>query len=144
MKDNQKRLSMSAPLAAVILLTAFPRSAFPQVAGAGTLTGTVTDASGAVVPEARVVAHNEDTNADREVSTNGAGIYVAAFLQPGHYELSAAKLGFVKVLRKDVTLQVEQTLTFGLGLSVQTTAFVIQSFWIITSVAASLVRPHRR
>lgn len=66
------------------------------------------------------MAHNEDTGADREVSTNGAGIYVAALLPPGHYELSATKPGFVEVLRKDVTLQVAQTLTIDLGLPIQT------------------------
>ena len=91
---NDNGITILAPLVA-ILLTALPRTAFPQIAGAGTLTGTVTDASGAVVPDARVVAHNEDTGADREVPTNGAGIYVAAFLQPGHYELSATKPGKV-------------------------------------------------
>ena len=62
-----------------------PAHSFSPDRGAGTLTGTVTDASGAVVPEARIVAHNEDTGAEREVSTNGAGIYVAAFLQPANW-----------------------------------------------------------
>src|SRR5215472_19243550 len=117
MKDSTIGRTILAPFVAAMLLAALPRTAFPQIAGAGTLTGTVTDASGGVVPGARVVAHNEDTGADRELSTNGAGIYVAAFLQPGHYELSVTKPGFVKVLRKDVTLQVGQTLTVDLGLS---------------------------
>jgi outer membrane receptor protein involved in Fe transport len=121
MMDTRKRRTTVAPLAAAILLAAFPRMVFCQTAGAGTLTGTVTDTSGAVVPEAHVVAHNEDTGADREVSTNGAGIYVAAFLPPGHYEVSATKPGFVKVLRKGLTLQVGQILTIDLGLSLQST-----------------------
>ena len=74
----------------------------------------ITDASGAVVPEVRVVIHNDDTGVDREVFTNGTGIYVAALLQPGHYAASAAKPGFVKVVRSGLTLQVGQTVTIDL------------------------------
>jgi hypothetical protein len=91
MSDSPIRFAMIAPLAASLMLAVLPGKGFSQVAGAGTVTGTLNAASGAVVPEAQVTVHNEETGADREVSTNGAGIYVAAFLQPGHYEISAAK-----------------------------------------------------
>ena len=134
MKDNTNRFVSSAPLALALLLAALPGVAFSQIAGAGTVTGTLTDASGAVVPAAQVVLHNDDTGVDRQVSTNGAGIYVAAFLQPGHYEVSATKSGFVKVVRKGLTLQVGQTLTIDLSLSLQTT----QETVAVTAVAPVL------
>ncbi|MBV8906302.1 MAG: TonB-dependent receptor, partial [Acidobacteriia bacterium] len=76
---------------------------------------------GAIVPEARITIRNEDTDAEREVLTNSAGIYVAAFLQPGHYEVSVAKPGFGTAVRKGLTLQVGQVLTIDLVLSLAAT-----------------------
>jgi hypothetical protein len=102
--------------AATALLVLFSFPAFPQSAGTGTLTGTLTDSSGAVVPAAAVIVHNGDTGADREVTSNGAGIYVATFLQPGHYEVSAIKPGFQKVVHQNLVLQVGQTLAIDMEL----------------------------
>jgi len=95
--------------------------AFAQNAGSATITGTLTDASGAVVPGASVAVKNTDTGADRAIQTNDAGIYVAPFLAPGKYELSAGKTGFATMLRKDITLEVGQTLTINFAMSVKTT-----------------------
>src|SRR5580698_2867190 len=99
---NTRARSIRLLAATTLLLLSYP--AFPQSAGTGTLTGTVTDSSGAVVPSAAVVVHNSDTGADREVTSTGAGIYVATFLQPGHYEVSVNKPGFEKVVHKDLVL----------------------------------------
>ena len=54
-----------------------------QIAGQGSITGTVVDPTGAVVPNATVVVHDTDTGADRAVNTNADGIYTATFLQSG-------------------------------------------------------------
>ncbi len=96
-------------------------AAFAQ-ANSGTITGTITDPNGGVVPDAKITIHNPDTGIDREVATNGAGLYSAPFLPPGPYEVTAAKAGFSKLLRKDLTLQVGQTMTLDLQLQVQATA----------------------
>lgn len=97
----------------------FSQRALAQTAAAGTITGTVTDQSGAAVPEASVVAHNSVTGMDRTVTTNGSGVYTATFLQPGPYEVTVAKTGFAKLVRKDLTLQVGQTLAIDFNLPVQ-------------------------
>ncbi|MGA2149366.1 MAG: TonB-dependent receptor, partial [Bryobacteraceae bacterium] len=99
----------------------FASVAFGQLAGSATITGTITDASGAVVPGAAVDIRNTDTGIERKTETNDAGIYNAAFLQPGHYEVRAGKTGFDQVLRTELTLQVGQTLAINLTLSVQVT-----------------------
>jgi hypothetical protein len=91
---------------------------YAQSAGTGTITGTVTDPAGAVVPEAEIVVHNTATGADRAVATNGAGIYSAAFLQPGAYELTVSKAGFNKIERKGLTLEVGRTLSIDFALAV--------------------------
>ena len=65
-----------------------------------TLSGTVTDPSGAVVPNAKVVVHSLATGLDRVILTDGAGIYVAASLQQGDYKVTATASGFSMVTIK--------------------------------------------
>ncbi|HXK06833.1 MAG TPA: TonB-dependent receptor [Verrucomicrobiae bacterium] len=97
----------------------FPNFAHAQLAGSATITGTVTDATGAVVPGADLTIRNTDTRIERKTQTSDAGIYSAAFLPPGHYEVQVSKTGFAAVLRKDLTLQVGQILEINLSLAVQ-------------------------
>ncbi len=89
--------------------------------GAGTITGTVTDPNGGAVPGAAVAVHNINTGATLSLVTNGAGLYVAPFLQPGSYEITANKAGFGKILRQNLTLQVGQTLTVDIPLPLAST-----------------------
>jgi hypothetical protein len=93
--------------------------AFAQTAGSGTITGTIKDPAGAAVAGAAVVVHSTDTGADRNLTTNDAGVFSAAFLQPGHYEVTANKVGFTKVERKDITLEVGRTIEIDFALTVQ-------------------------
>jgi len=96
--------------------------AWGQTAGSGTINGTILDANQAVVPGTTVTIHNVDTGVDRAVQTNEVGLYSAPFLPPGNYELTASESGFAKLVRKDVVLQVGQTLTLDLSLTVQATS----------------------
>ncbi|HEY3704900.1 MAG TPA: carboxypeptidase regulatory-like domain-containing protein [Terracidiphilus sp.] len=93
--------------------------AHAQTAGAGTISGTITDASHAAVSGATVTVTNTDTGAAHTFTTNDQGIYVAPFLQPGRYKVDAAAAGFGKVNATNLTLQVGQTLTIDLNLTVQ-------------------------
>ncbi|HXB68902.1 MAG TPA: carboxypeptidase-like regulatory domain-containing protein [Candidatus Acidoferrales bacterium] len=61
-----------------------------------TLSGKVTDPSGAVVPNVKVVATKSDTNSRFETVTNTDGLYTLPFLPPGFYALSAEGSGFKK------------------------------------------------
>jgi outer membrane receptor protein involved in Fe transport len=112
---------MKALLFSTVLLTCMTGGIFAQTAGSGAITGTVTDASKASVPAVAVTIRNTDTGAERQTETNGAGIYSAAFLAPGTYEIRAAKTGFTSLVRKDLILQVGQSLTIDLTLTVQST-----------------------
>lgn len=73
-----------------------------------TVHGDVTDATGAVIAGARVVARNLATNAERETLTNDAGSYVLDFLQPGKYDVSVQRSGFQKRTFTGVVVQVDQ------------------------------------
>ncbi len=77
------------------------------------------DPKGLTVPGAVVVVHNTDTGSDRTLTSNDAGIYVATFLQPGHYEVNASKPGLAKVVRNEITLQVGQTLTVDVSMPLE-------------------------
>ncbi|MDQ2945867.1 MAG: carboxypeptidase-like regulatory domain-containing protein [Acidobacteriota bacterium] len=66
----------------------------------GTITGTVTDASKAIVPGVRVVAHASTTDQKRETLTNASGQYALPFLPPGEYELEFSLNGFATVVQK--------------------------------------------
>ncbi|HTD43866.1 MAG TPA: carboxypeptidase regulatory-like domain-containing protein, partial [Bryobacteraceae bacterium] len=104
---------------AAAILTA--SAAMGQTTGAGTITGTLTDPNGGVIPNAMVVLRNTDTGTERPIATSAAGIYVAQFLPPGHYQITASKTGFARVVRTDLTLQVGQTLAVDLAMPIQTT-----------------------
>src|SRR5271157_4324523 len=108
-------------LSLLALLAVFAGPAFPQLAGSATITGTLTDPSGAFVPGASVTIRNTDTAIERKIESNEAGIYSAPFLAPGHYEVSAGMTGFASVVRKELTLQVGQTLTVNFSMTVQAT-----------------------
>jgi len=98
-------------------------AAFGQAsAGTGAISGAVTDPSGAVVPQAAVTVRNVDTNVARTLQSNEAGRYEVVALQPGAYEVKAAKAGFASLLRTGITLAVGARAVVDLSLSVSGTA----------------------
>src|ERR1700704_3665457 len=72
---------------AIVLHLAWPRPAQAQAVGA-TLSGVVTDSSGAAIANATVSIKNEGTREVRELTTNANGIYSAPNLIPGSYNVS--------------------------------------------------------
>src|ERR1022692_296996 len=78
-------------------------------AGNSSVTGTVTDASGGVVPETRVTVNNVVTSAARDAVTNDDGDFTVALLPPGHYRVTVEKDGFRRAVLADVGLDVDQT-----------------------------------
>jgi len=77
----------------------------------GSIQGTVTDKTGAVVQGAEVVVRNLATNATRTVSTSGSGGYSVTNLPVGDYEVAASKEGFKTFKVSKITLTVAQVLT---------------------------------
>jgi outer membrane receptor protein involved in Fe transport len=76
-----------------------------QVSGA-TLSGTVRDSSGAVVPGAAVAITDVATGVTRNVVSDSAGFYTAPNLLPGNYEVSVTSAGFSREVRSGITLTV--------------------------------------
>lgn len=76
----------------------------------GTLTGTVSDSSGAVIPGAQVTVLNTATGAKNQIATTEAGTYTMPNLQPGPYALEVTAPSFKKLLRKGIELSASQIL----------------------------------
>ena len=85
-------------LSVAFLAAAFAGSAVAQTSNA-TLTGTIVDTGGGVLPGVTVKLKSPDTGLTRDAVTNLAGVYVFNFLPAGDYELSAELSGF-KTLRQ--------------------------------------------
>ena len=84
---------------------------------AATLTGTVTDASGAVVPGATVVVHSDETNADvRSVTTNSSGSFNITNLAAGRYKVTVNNAGFQTFVAREVVLNVAEKHTLDVQL----------------------------
>ena len=75
----------------------------------GTIQGTVSDTSGAMLPGVTVTIKNTDTGAQRTVVTNEAGIYTAPFVPLGRYEVRAELSGFGTVLREGIQVALNET-----------------------------------
>lgn len=99
----------------VTWLCACPPTAFAQQETA-TITGSVRDASGAIVPRATVTVTNIQTNISVKTESDEAGFYVIPSLRPGEYSVSAESAGFPKIVRTGVTLQVAQVARIDLTL----------------------------
>ncbi|HEX4949834.1 MAG TPA: TonB-dependent receptor [Blastocatellia bacterium] len=93
-----------AVLATILVLTS---SALPQTV-TGTLSGTVTDATGAVIPNAQVTAKNLETSFSRTVTTNGEGFYNMPFLPLGNYDVTVAANGFQKIIKQAVAVELNK------------------------------------
>src|SRR5438270_11186709 len=73
-----------------------------------TILGTVTDRSGATIPDVRVTVKDVGTGFERVVTTGADGTYVVENLKPGQYQVSASKTGFNEKVISGITVAVDQ------------------------------------
>src|SRR6266481_5311045 len=96
LKNAIHLLTVCLLLAMATCIPGFVSSAFAQGEQA-TITGIVTDESGAVIPNARVAVTNVETKVTREAQTNSEGQYRVPYLSPGRYEVTVESQGFSTV-----------------------------------------------
>jgi hypothetical protein len=100
---------------------------YGQQAGLGSITGVVQDASGAVIPGAKVVVANESRGITRNLETNQGGIFSAPSLVPtGGYSVKVEAQGFAVYERKDIELLVGQQLNLQIPLAVSGAAQTVE------------------
>ena len=95
----------------------FPANSRAQVVS-GTISGTVTDPSSAVIANAHVLVHNDDTGVQRTLITSSAGTFTAPAIPIGSYTVSVDASGFGSYKRTGITLTVGQTLNLNLSLKI--------------------------
>jgi hypothetical protein len=110
-----KRIVLSAML---LLGIGFLSQSHAQTTTVGSISGTVRDPSGAIVPNAEVIISEENTGFSRTVNTGSDGIYSAVSLPVGRYVVSTAPQGFKKTVASGLELHVSENLTVNLTLEV--------------------------
>jgi hypothetical protein len=91
-----------------------------------TITGTVRDASQAVIPDVPVVVTQQETGVSTTVRTTAAGIYTAPYLAAGTYTVSVAVQGFVPYRQTGIGLSVNQTVRADIDLKVGSTQQAVE------------------
>src|ERR1019366_6218756 len=111
---------MRKVLAITICALVFAAGAYAQAtAGLGAVSGTVRDASGAVIPGATVVVANDGKGIKRTMTSTDAGVFAAPALTPSSgYSITVTKQGFATYEVKDFEILVGQNVDFRIGLQV--------------------------
>jgi outer membrane receptor protein involved in Fe transport len=127
-------------LAAVFLAAVGSGYLFGQAAGTASISGRITDASGASIPAASVVVKNVGTSATQTTVTDGQGRYTVPDLPIGSYQIEASKAGFQNSLRSGVTLSIGSApvidLQLSIGQSTQTVTVSAEASQVETTTAA--------
>lgn len=92
----------------------------------GSISGAVTDSSGAVVTGATVRVTNVDTNVTTTWRTNGAGVYNATSLNPGNYSVAAEAKGFKRAVANNIVLDVNSSPKVDLTLPIGQTSETVE------------------
>jgi Carboxypeptidase regulatory-like domain len=130
-------LGFFSALVSFSLLVA-PHEARAQAqASNGVIEGTVTDASGAVVPNAKVKVLNIDTGLEREALTNEKGLYRVQLLPVGNYQVTVTLTGFNAFVQSGITLSAGQAATVDVAL--KTGAPILTGTNILTTSNAKLI-----
>jgi hypothetical protein len=111
------RLAVLCFISALLFVT----SATAQIAGTGNIQGTVTDSSGAVVPNASVTLTNQATQVKRTTTSNSAGSYIFPGIPIGTYRLEVTAPGFKSYAQNGIVLEVGSNIGVDASLTVGAT-----------------------
>lgn len=114
---RKKVLSVAVLCSVLLALGIFTRSASSQEVTA-TIVGTVTDPSGAAIPDAKVTATSVERGTNFSTTTDGAGLYRLGQLPAGRYTLTVEKTGFSTVVHEAFVLAVNQIARMDVALQV--------------------------
>lgn len=112
------KLGVSSISFALLVLLFAPKQASAQYHVNGTITGTVSDPSGAVLAGVKVTATNTATSASQTTTTNASGIYLFSDMPPATYTVTAAAQGFRTCQGSGLVLEPSATRTFSCTMQV--------------------------
>ncbi|MGA7857432.1 MAG: TonB-dependent receptor, partial [Terracidiphilus sp.] len=118
---EQNRLPQLCWMLLLALLLAMPHGVFGQ-AYFGTITGVLTDPSGAVIPGAKVTLTDQEKGYTFNATSDGEGRYLYRSIPPGVYSVTAVMPGFEKIVRTGIRVDVNQNATADLRLRVSSSS----------------------
>jgi hypothetical protein len=120
--------ALPLPLLAAVFLLSLATSHSPLFAqtGLATLSGTVTDPSGALITNALITVTNQDTGVSQKTNTTRAGVYVVEALNPGKYRVVVEHQGFKQIEVLDLELHTQDVISRNFTLPVGAASEVIQ------------------
>jgi len=108
------------------LVTLFLCASYALAQSTASLEGTITDTSGAVVPNAKITIHNVATGEERNGVFDSAGLYVLPSLPVGTYRVNVVAPGMQSVVAKNVLLEVGQVVAQNFSLKVASSSEVVE------------------
>ena len=112
-------------LAALMGICLIVGTAMAQVKSSA-ITGIVTDASGALVPDATIVVTNEETNVTVQAKSNGAGEYTVPYLETGRYSVTVTEKGFETYRKTGIVMGTATTVRVDVALVTGTVATTVE------------------
>lgn len=113
-----RSVRFTALLPLIVALLTAPFGAWGQLGGTGSISGTITDSSGSVIPGASVTATRGVTGVVTTVKSTNSGYYVLSPLPAGTYTVTVTATGFKAVKQEHVTVDALQSLGLDFGLQV--------------------------
>ncbi|MDE3200304.1 MAG: TonB-dependent receptor [Acidobacteriota bacterium] len=122
-----RRLSVvvSSVITLTLLLLLTGTCSYAQV-DEGAITGTVTDTTGAVIPNADVTLLNTDQGITLQTKTSGTGLYTFSPVRIGHYQITVKAQGFATTTQKNLTVNVAQVLQVPVSLKLGTASETVE------------------
>jgi hypothetical protein len=121
---NLRSLRFTVLLSCLMAATLLCPISGPAQTVTGSVTGEVTDTTGAIIPKADVTVENIATGVKTSTTTNGSGVYTVRFLAIGQYRVTIAAAGFGPLTTPVFTLEVNQTAQLNEKLSIGATSKV--------------------
>ncbi|MBV9082408.1 MAG: carboxypeptidase regulatory-like domain-containing protein, partial [Acidobacteriaceae bacterium] len=118
-----KRAGITCFILVLSLLLAAARS---QAQSTGSIQGSVTDPTGAAIPDAVVTVTNQETGEKRVIKSDSAGLYSVPSLPPGMYKIQVELHGFQTVVADNLRLEVSSTVTQDFSLKVASSSQVLE------------------
>ncbi|MHB8487373.1 MAG: TonB-dependent receptor domain-containing protein [Candidatus Acidiferrales bacterium] len=116
----------AALLALFCLFTIAPKATLAQSSSTGTVSGTVTDNTGAVVPDATVTLTDKATGNSRTATSTSSGQYIFAYVNPGTYDVKVGKQGFQTTVVSNQVVQVGLQLTVNAKLQIGSVSTTVE------------------
>jgi hypothetical protein len=125
MKNRNAMIKTARSLLSICVLLLCASSLALAQAGRGSISGVVTDPSGATVKGAQVTALNQATGVTQHTIASEAGLYSFVSMPPGTYVVTASQKGFETVAQEKVQVTVDQSTTVNIALRVGSVTEVI-------------------